>query len=91
MDPRNTPGDRASEPTSRGMGTPDAELAEVARETARLLATPGYDDARLSALDERARALRERIRAERAPPAAASEGDCWPWQSGRSSEMTSGG
>jgi hypothetical protein len=39
------------------------ELAEVARETARLLLRPRYDEAELAELDVRARDLRTRLRA----------------------------
>ncbi len=90
MDLMNVRRDAMSAPAPGGTGALNAELAEVARETARLLSAPEHDDAALSALDARAHALREQLRAERAVTMTGGE-DCWPWQSGRNSGMISGG
>lgn len=49
------------------------ELASVARETARLLLRPRYDEAELAELDLRARELRGRLRAATLEERAKSE------------------
>jgi hypothetical protein len=53
------------------------ELAEVARETARLLLDPEHDGADVLALDVRAEALRERIAALTRQPERGEPVELW--------------
>jgi hypothetical protein len=58
------------------------ELAGVARETARLLLRPRYDEAELAELDVRARDLRARLRAL-APPRREPPAELFPYYGSR--------
>jgi len=54
--------DEADAPEAAALDRLWDELADVARDTARLLVQPDHDSAELLALDLRAQALRNRIR-----------------------------